>query len=131
MPKSILNGMVLMVALVWGCGQDYNSNSGDERFGKTGTQLDCSSEASARFCASVAILKQQCFSCHSDWAQYTNDAGFVRAGLVVPKDTKGSKVISRLINAGSDMPRGGSALPATDYEALQNWVNQMADGAGK
>lgn len=103
------------------CGQDFNSNSGDRPV----TSEVCKPGSNSLFCQSLAIYQADCFSCHSEWAEFSDEQAWVDSGLVVPGDIGGSKAINRLINYGSDMPLGGSALSAEEYKTLTDWVQQI------
>lgn len=122
MSKRLFSSLLLSGALLFfgACGQDYNSNSGDGAV----SSVDCST-ASAEFCAATAVLQSRCFSCHTDMAGYTTSQDYINSGRVVASDTVSSTIINRLINAGSTMPLGGSALPAAEYNALVDWVNSL------
>lgn len=119
---------LLPLSLAWalaGCGQDFNSHSGDSPVSQLSADV-CESEAGARFCAARAIFEANCFSCHPSWADLDSDERWQGSGLVVPGDTGQSRAINRLINAGSNMPLGGDALSADDYAVLLDWVLQMS-----
>ncbi len=118
---------LLAVVIIWGCGQDFNSNSGDEYLGGGKKPAgDCSSEADARRCAAVAVLQARCFSCHA-WSGYKTDADWVNADTirVKPGLPMESELIKQLINEGGTMPQGGSALPENEYQAIYQWIEQM------
>lgn len=112
--------------LVFACGQDYNSNSGDKPVEvKQSAAGICESEAGARFCAARLIYQKNCFSCHPSWAELADEQSWIAAGLVKPGSIDSSPAINRLINYGSNMPLNGSALSATDYESLTTWVELL------
>lgn len=115
--------LLLLVAagLVAGCGQDWNSNSGDGTLGDL--IIDCSNPANDQLCAAATVLQSKCFSCHSNWAAFDSSQDYVDAGMVVPGNTSASPIINRLVNSGSNMPPTGGALPASEYNALVAWVN--------
>jgi hypothetical protein len=118
--------ILLILLFPQNCGQDYNSNSGDELLGGGGAALgSCESASDARRCAAITVIQKRCLSCHAEWNAYSTDAQWVASGKVVSGNATGSVVVSRTINAGSDMPLGGSALPQTEYQSLLDWINQM------
>ncbi len=109
------------------CGQDYNSNTADRPVPSVDLGEGVSdSDAGARFCAARSIYQENCFSCHPGWADLETDQQWVDKGLVVPGNTQDSLVINRLINSGSTMPLGGSALPDAQYQMLLDWVEQLS-----
>lgn len=119
--------LLFCFALLWqglvSCGQDFNSHSLDRPL--TDSELDatsCESEAGARFCRAWAIYEKSCFACHRSWSHYKTEKMWINAGLIVAGDPASSKVIYRLVNAGSNMPPGSGALPQEDYQALLDWV---------
>jgi hypothetical protein len=127
-PSNLLLFITLLAAFsINGCGQDYNSNSGDKPVGaESFTAAECgSSDAESGFCAARLIYQRDCFSCHPGWADLEGEAAWVSAGLVVPGDIDNSKAINRLINYGSDMPLYGSALSESDYKTLKDWINSI------
>ncbi len=105
-----------------GC-QDYNSNTFDrDRYG------EIELIGGAKFAVAYPVLQTNCMNCHrhAQWSEYTNKQDWVdNENLVVPLDPNNSQLITRIINHGSansDMPQGGNALPAADYQALVDWV---------
>ena len=114
--------LLVCAPLLFGaCGQDYNSNSGD---GAT-SAVDCSSGGNAELCAATAVLETHCFSCHTDMAAYTTSQDYIDSGRIVAQDIVTSTIINRLINSGSTMPLGGSALSGAEYNALVAWVMSL------
>ena len=107
------------------CGQDFNSNSGDKPVELTASCGD-GRVGNTAFCQAMTIYQQQCFSCHPTWADYKDEKAWIDSGLLVPGDIDQSKATNRLINYGSNMPLGGSALSAQDYQALKDWVNSAS-----
>jgi hypothetical protein len=116
--------IIALLLFYIGC-QDYNSNTFDrDRYGNL--ELN----GSANFQASYKILQNRCMNCHrhAQWSGYTNSQDWVtNENLITPGGTFGgadSQVIYRIINHGgtqSDMPQGGSALPATEFDTLKAW----------
>lgn len=142
---SVFFAVLVLIALS-SCGQKYNSNSGDGGTAattpvtstSTSTSTDtttdkstatgeCGTPAAARTCAAIKILKANCATCHThrSWANFATDKHWIDDGLIKAGNAGGSELIQRLINAGGDMPRGGSALSNSDYQALQDWANKM------
>jgi uncharacterized membrane protein len=106
--------------------QTYNANTFDqEKYGVI--EL----EGGPNFKASYAILQDKCMSCHrhAQWATYTKTQDWVtNENLVIDGDPDNSQLIYRIINHGgasSDMPQGGQALPAAEYQKLVEWVTDI------
>lgn len=118
--------LILLTCFFWfGCGQDFNSNSGDAAIGGD-SGLTCVTQAEIRFCNAYEVIRNNyCFQCHSSWADYKTESEWVSAGLVVAGSTSSSKVINRLSNSGSNMPLGYGALSSADYNTLLEWVRGM------
>lgn len=117
--------IIALLLFYIGC-QDYNSNTFDkDRYGElelTGNKVN--------FEASYKILQNKCMNCHrhAQWAGYTDSEDWVsNENLITPGGPAGggdSQVIFRIINHGgtsSDMPQGGSALPAAEFDKLKAW----------
>jgi mono/diheme cytochrome c family protein len=115
---------ILGFLILSGCGQDSNSNSGDA---VPRTPVDNSDPQSQRRTAARAVLQTHCASCHGAWMSNTTDAQWIASGLIVAESSATSKLVYRLINEGSNMPQGGSALPDTEYQALRSWINKIND----
>lgn len=123
---AIAAALILAVALVISCGQSYNSHSSDDLLVASKPAAgECDGEAAARRCAALTVLQSKCYSCHGDWAAYKTDDDWKNSGKVSANNTAGSVVYSRTINAGGDMPLGGTALSAGDFQALQQWILLM------
>ncbi|MBX9766064.1 MAG: cytochrome c [Bdellovibrionales bacterium] len=107
--------------LFFGCGKVYNSSSSD--FARYGSGV----AGSANFVAARAVMSNQCFTCHSNWAAL-DEAGFVAASLVVSRDLSGSKVYARLrgnsVNGTGNMPPAG-ILSTQEVEAFSTWISGM------
>ncbi|MGE0174709.1 MAG: cytochrome c [Oligoflexales bacterium] len=124
--RQLILGMSAIAAtLVFSCGQDYNSNSGDERLRRSTTtqQSECDTPAKERLCAANKIIANRCLSCH-EWP-YDTDAEWTGSGLIKAGNKAGSKIISRLKNAGGDMPADGTKLSDSEYKAMVEWVEQI------
>ncbi len=116
--------IIALLLFYIGC-QDYNSNTFDQdRYG------DLELTGSQNFKDSYAILQTKCMNCHrhAQWAGYTDAQDWVsNENLITPGGPAGggdSQVIFRIINHGgtsSDMPQGGSALPAAEFDKLKAW----------
>lgn len=116
--------LIALLLFYIGC-QDYNSNTFDkERYAETDLT------GGAEFEAAYPILQTRCMNCHrhAQWAAYTDKQDWVtNENLITPGGpTSGgdSQVIRRIINHGatdSNMPQGGSALPAAEYDTLLTW----------
>lgn len=104
--------------------QTYNANTFDEdKYGPSDLT------GGANFKASYKILQTRCVSCHSyhqEWAGYTDTQDWVNNNLAIDGNPDGSPVIFRLINHGGDMPQGGQALPASEYQTLVDWVTDTS-----
>lgn len=107
--------------------QDYNSNSGDRKYGPV-----VLNEPDPNFARAYSIIQNRCVSCHDKehdlWASYTNNDAWVNSGLVVAGNTSNSDLIRRIINTGnseSNMPPGGSPLSNDEYNHLIKWVTEF------
>lgn len=127
--KSKLLLLITFVFTLIGCGQDFNTNSGDKPVTTDSqTVSECgSSDSETGFCAARLIYQTNCFSCHPGWAEYETQTAWADAGLVIPGDINNSPAINRLINYGSDMPLNGSALSEQDYQTLIDWVQSITN----
>ncbi len=112
-----------------GCGQDYNSNSGDDVYQESGPGPGGGSPEEQAFAAAFAVIKAQCIGCHSNyhasWNKMTTEADWKSSSYVVPGNSTGSNIISILINNGGNMPKDGKALSAEDYAKLTSWIDGM------
>jgi hypothetical protein len=118
--------IIALLLFYIGC-QDFNSNTFDkDRYG----EIELAGNVTPSFRASYKILQTKCMNCHrhAQWAGYTNSQDWVtNENLITPgasTDGGDSQLIRRIINYGateSDMPQGGSALPASDFETLKAW----------
>lgn len=117
--------MISLLTLLSSCGQDYNSNSGDEDLGggRPVATEDCSEPKGARSCAAVKVIQSRCFGCHAEWKKYKTDAEWAASGLISAGASASSKLFTRLINSGGDMPLGGSGLPDDEYATIKNWID--------
>lgn len=116
--------------VVFACGQDYNSNSGDHVYQEsTLPDVDNGDPAAKAFAEAFSVLKAQCIDCHTSyhasWSKYTTEAAWKNSGYVTPGNSAGSTVIAILINNGGNMPKDGKALSAADLEKLTSWIDGM------
>jgi uncharacterized membrane protein len=112
--------VVSLLLILTGC-QDYNSNSNDKNRFKQVTLT-----GSANFNSAYYIIQERCTTCHTEYANYTNEQDWIDQGLATAGDADGSRVIFRIINNGgtdSDMPLGLGPLPNDEYQDLVDWVN--------
>lgn len=117
--------LLVSIVTLLSCGQDYNSNSGDATKGSD-IGIDCTSAPAARLCAAyTAIQSNHCFECHVAWSAYKTDAAWTGSGLVTAGNASGSVLISRIRNAGGDMPQNYGPLPQADYDALLAWIGAL------
>jgi len=126
--NSILYGFgIVLSLLIAGCGQDYNSNSGDKDLGggKPPAAGECSEPGAARFCAAVQSMQSRCFGCHIEWKNYKTDQDWLDSRLVSAGKSAESKVVTRLINNGGDMPLGSGAIPDSEYNAIKLWIDGL------
>jgi hypothetical protein len=107
-----------------------------------GKSLDLSSSGSGslaveRFENAKTIISTNCTSCHSAGKEaaafpltFATENEFVSAGLVVPGDIDGSKLVYRMTRYGgangrlSNMPPSGS-LDQASYDALKTWISMI------
>ncbi len=132
-----INSQIIVVLLVTGglvgsCGQDYNSNSGDDGLaGAAPISADaCATAEQARFCAARQLIQTHCFGCHATWKKYMSTDEWASAGLIVKSSSESSNLVRRMINAGGNMPLGGSALSVSDYDVIKQWINQAGAAGG-
>lgn len=120
--------LALLLVLLLGACQDYNSNSFDKtRFSKVNLV------GSSGFSSAYYILQQRCTNCHTStihnpWGSYTNEQDWIDRGYVTAGDPDSSKVIFRIINHGgtdSDMPKDMGPLPNDEYQDLVDWVTNI------
>ena len=109
--------------------QNYNSNSGDANtYGPV-----VLNEADPNFAQAYSIIVNRCVNCHSSnihsvWSSYTSNNDWLNTGMVNRGDPDNSYFIQRIINYGassSNMPQGGSALPAAEYNHLRKWIEEI------
>jgi mono/diheme cytochrome c family protein len=117
-----------VLLLLGSCGQDINSTSDDlTKF--QASAIDTSTPAGIRLFNAYTIIQTNCTSCHTSYhsafAGYTTDNAWINAGQVVAGDFDGSYIIQKLINYGSNMPLGGSALSNDDIETLTTWISNL------
>lgn len=117
--------IIALLLFYIGC-QDYNSNTFDkDRYG----EIELTGNVTPEFKASYKILQAKCMTCHrhAQWAAYTDSQDWVTNENLITPGPADSQLITRIINAGttqSDMPQGGSALPASDFDTLKAWEAQ-------
>lgn len=118
---------IVLAGFFVACGQDYNSNSGDEGLGggKPPAAGECSEPAGARLCAAFQVMQKSCFGCHIAWKDYKNDQDWAQSGLISAGNSADSKIVKRLVNNGGDMPLGGGAIPESEHETLKTWINGL------
>lgn len=111
-----------------GCGQDFNSNSGDESFSAV-NGIDTSTPAGQRLDAAYTVLKNECMSCHTgyhnSWNSYKTDTAWINAGLVSAGSPAASTVYNRLKNVGGDMPLLNPQISEVERQALDAWITQL------
>ncbi len=117
--------VVLSLILLFGCGQDFNSSSGDFAL-SADNGIDTSTAAGQRLSAAYNVIKNNCISCHSgyhnSWASYKTDAAWISKGLAVRGDTTSSQVYDRLKNVGGDMPLAAPQISDSDRQILEDWI---------
>lgn len=110
-----------------GCGQSFNSHSTD-RFKGSGN-IDISTPSGLRLFKAYEVIQNRCINCHTgyhnSWNQYNSDQDWLDQGLVIKGDFRGSQIISRLQNEGSDMPLFAAQIPEADYQLLKDWIENM------
>lgn len=115
---------------LFSCGQDYNSNSGDERYvPQKATAGACDGDAGVRYCAAQAIFSKRCFGCHPTWSKYDTAQKWADSGRVSAGSPTSSLLYNKLINAGGDMPQGGPALPDDEFTTIKDWISGMSPAA--
>lgn len=117
--------LTFLLILAAGCGQDYNSNTGDFSQYSPIEGIDSSTPDGTRLLAVYKIFQAKCFSCHT-WSQYKTSEQWVSAGLVSKGNTGASQVFTRLKNSGGNMPPDPIAeLTSTELLSVEAWINQM------
>lgn len=110
------------------CGQDFNSNTGDEAFSAV-NGIDTSTPAGQRLDAAYTVLKNECMSCHTgyhnSWNSYKTDTAWVNAGLVHAGSPTASSVYNRLKNVGGDMPLLNPQISEVERQVLDTWISQL------
>ena len=118
-------GLTLLLVLLAGCGQDYNSNSGDFAQYAPIEGIDSSTPDGTRLLAAYKVFQAKCFQCHT-WSAYKTSADWVSAGLASKGNSSASQVYTRLKNNGSNMPPDPIAeLTAAELLSVETWINQM------
>lgn len=109
------------------CGQTFNSQSID-RFSGAGN-IDVSTPQGLRLFKAYQVIQNRCISCHTgyhnSWKQYNTDNLWIQNSLVIKGDFRGSLLISRLQNEGSDMPLLAAQIPEVDYQILKDWIENI------
>ncbi len=117
----------LVFLLLFGCGQTFNSHSVDNFIG-TGN-IDISTPEGMRLFQATSVIKNRCINCHTgyhnSWLQYNRDIDWIGSGLVIKGDFRGSLLISRLQNEGSDMPLFAPQIPESEYQLLKEWIENI------
>tara|TARA_R110000868_G_scaffold117600_15_gene312500 strand:+ start:7489 stop:7857 length:369 start_codon:yes stop_codon:yes gene_type:complete len=120
--------LILLSLLFVGCGQSFNSNSGDAAFTAT-NGIDTSTAAGQRLDAAYTVLKNECMSCHTgyhnSWNTYKTDLAWQSAGLVNAGNPASSSVYFRLKNVGGDMPQLNPQISETERQILDDWISQL------
>ncbi len=115
--------LTFLLILLAGCGQDYNSNTGDFAQYSPIEGIDSSTPDGTRLLAAYKIFQAKCFSCHS-WSEYKSSAQWVSAGLVSKGNTSASQVWTSLKNNNGTMPKDPIAeLTSTELATVEAWIN--------
>jgi uncharacterized membrane protein len=124
MIKKIIT-LIFLMMLLQGCGQDYNSNSGDYSQYAPVEGIDSSTPDGTRLLAAYKIMQTKCFQCHT-WSSYKSSASWVSARLVTAGSTGGSDLYVKLKNVGGNMPPDPIAqLTAEELTAIEVWINNI------
>lgn len=113
-------GFLVCLLGLMSCGQNYNSNTNDNG-GELG--IDCAT-APALCEAYTAMRDNHCFECHG-WSGYRTDAAWISSGLVSKNDPANSRLITKLKNAGGNMPQNFSPMTSSEYTAVRTWIQNM------
>lgn len=116
---------IIFIFLLSGCGQSFNSNSGDASQYEPISGIDDSTPEGERFLAAYKVYKNNCFTCHA-WEEYKTSAHWVASSLVVPNSISTSKVYTDLRNVGGDMPPSQyPQLTTEEVATIVAWINGM------
>lgn len=120
--------LIFITLFLFGC-QDTNSNSDDKiKYGPIEI-----TETDPNFLAAYKVIQNRCVNCHTSsihnhWAGLISNDDWLSQYVIVKNRPDLSALIQRIINSGapsSNMPIGGSALPANEYQALTKWVTEI------
>ena len=118
-----ISGLLFLVLILSGCGQDYNSNYGDYGQYSPVEGIDSSTPEGTRLLAAYKVMQAKCFQCHQ-WSTYKTSAQWVSAGLVVAGNSSGSDVYTILKNNGGNMPPDPIAqLSSEELSSIQTWID--------
>lgn len=118
-----ISGLLFLVLILSGCGQDYNSNYGDYGQYSPVEGIDSSTPEGTRLLAAYKVMQAKCFQCHQ-WSTYKTSAQWVSAGLVVAGNSSGSDVYTILKNNGGNMPPDPIAqLSSEEVNSIQTWID--------
>lgn len=114
----------MLILLLSGCGQDYNSNSGDLGQYAPVEGIDSSTPDGTRLLAAYKVFQSKCFQCHQVWSGYKTSTQWVSAGKVTVGNPSASVVWTILKNNGGNMPPDPIAqLTAEELAFVEEWIN--------
>jgi hypothetical protein len=115
----------LFIFALVGC-QEFNSNTNDDKISNC-NGIDSAIAQGQRLQAACVVIDTNCISCHTGyhnkWAGFTTDQQYIDNFDVIPGDAVNSLLISRLKNAGSDMPKDNPQISESEYNVLLDWVS--------
>lgn len=126
--RGFLPQAIALIALLAfsGCGAFFQTlNSGADDDLKYGSDEGFLAGSSPGFKDARNVILNNCTSCHTDFAMYTEDQ-WEETGKVVPGSTDSSVLYTRLRGAttSGDMPPEG-ALAVQEIQAIENWILNM------
>jgi hypothetical protein len=132
MKSKLFSKLVLLIALTSCNVQTFNSEYSDRaRF--SGSGVGDGSPGGLRFAAAFEVLRNNCFSCHANFQDYTTESAWEAATPynIVRNDATASPLYSALRGSGvpggrQDMPQApNNPLKLSELTIVRNWINNI------